>query len=143
MISKKHLLLASLIGLLFPLLLLSCKKDEHPIHQVNTGLTGIWVDPQYTDTLVAFARASSLAQNEYAMCFNADNTCIERKNNGWCGTPPITTADYSGNWTGNDSIVHISVGYWGGTVEYIWKVVSLDYNNLVISVRSTVYHESK
>jgi len=143
MVSKKHLLITSLAGLLLPLLLLSCKKDDHPIHPVNTSLIGIWVDPQYTDTLITYKRANSLVQNEYGICFNPDNTCIERKNNGWCGTPPITTADYSGNWTWNDSIVDISVGYWGGTVEYTWKVVSLDYKNLVVSVKNTIYLEGK
>jgi len=143
MVSKKHLLIASLAGLLLPLLLLSCKKDDHPIHPVNTSLIGIWVDPQYTDTLITYKRANSLVQNEYGICFNPDNTCIERKNNGWCGTHPITTGDYSGNWTWNDSIVDISVGYWGGTVEYTWKVVSLDYKNLVVSVKNTIYLQGK
>jgi len=143
MVSKKHLLIASLAGLLLPLLLLSCKKDDHPIHPVNTSLIGIWVDPQYTDTLITYKRANSLVQNEYGISFNSNNICIERKNIGWCGTPPITTADYPGTWTWNDSIVDISVGYWGGTVEYKWKVVRLDYKNLVMANMSTVYHEGK
>ena len=140
MLNNRLLFTSFLFGLLITLLLLSCKKDEHPLHAVNTTLIGIWVDPQYTDTLMTFTRANGLVQNEYGICFNPDNTCVERKNNGWCGTPPITTDDYSGTWIWADSTVNISVGYWGGTAEYIWKVVRLDYKNLVISTVSADYH---
>jgi hypothetical protein len=74
MASKKYLLIASLVGLLLPLLLLSCKEDEHPLHPVNTSIIGNWVDPQYSDTLITYTRANSLMQNEYGICFNSDNT---------------------------------------------------------------------
>ena len=110
----------------------ACKKSEESINTNPETLIGNWVLPVYNDATTTFARANSLMDNDYGISFQNNGKLIERKNAGWCGTPPITYADYEGNWSGNDSIINIAVGYWGGTSEFTWKIVTLDNNHLTI-----------
>jgi hypothetical protein len=131
------------IVFLFSLAFVSCQKLLDPVETGDPELTGNWINPQYSDTLVTYSKADELIENELGISFNSDNTLVERKINGWCGTPPITTADYEGTWTRNDSIVKITVGYWGGSVDNIWKIITLDNQKLVISVVKSEYHEGK
>jgi hypothetical protein len=132
-----------LCAFLISITLFSCQKDENLSLKGNEGLVGSWISPQYNDTLVTYNRAQNLIENQYGFTFKSDNTLTERQLSGWCGTPPISTADYEGSWTWNDSIVNITVGYWGGKVDYTWKVHKLNEQKLVISIIKTEYHQGK
>jgi len=88
--------------------------------------------PDYNDTLVTFERSHSLISNKYGLSIKTGSDLVERKNSGWCGTPPIHYADFDGSWMVHDSIIYISVGYWGGLAEYEWKIVSLNPDYLTI-----------
>jgi len=46
----------------------------------------------------------------------------------------------NGTWTKNDSIIEITVDYWGGTSEYTWKMVSVDETTLKIFRLEEEYH---
>lgn len=135
----KHIILAFLVCFA----IISCKKDESPEKSKNANLVGNWINPIYIDTLITYERADNLIENQYGMAFNSDNSVIERKNNSWCGTPPIVTSDYAGTWKWNDSIVDISVGYWGGTAEYSWEIISLDNQKLVVTIRNQKFSMAK
>lgn len=67
---------------------------------------------------------------------------IERKNAGWCGTPPIAYADFNGSWAKNDSLIDITVDYWGGVANYHWKIISIDNNNLILCKLKEEYHSN-
>ena len=123
--------------------LISCKKDDDSVLNGNDDLVGNWINPQYTDTLISYSRTDHLIDNEPGFVFRANNTLICRQNSGWCGTPPITTADYDGTWNWNDSVVEINTSYWGGSAKFSWKVISLDEKKLVVWVAKTEYHEGK
>lgn len=125
------------------LALVSCQKDEIPEMNQDKNLIGNWINPIYIDTLVTYEWSEKLIDNQYGISFMPDNELTERKNNGWCGTPPVTTADYQGTWTKSDSIVNINVGYWGGKADYTWKIVSVTNRNLVISIIKAEYHSGK
>jgi hypothetical protein len=114
-----------------------------PAENQDLSLVGNWINPIYIDTLVTFEWSEKLIENQYGISFQADNKLLERKINGWCGTPPITTADYNGTWMKNDSIINISVGYWGGTADYTWKIISITKSKLVISILKSDYHSGK
>lgn len=94
-----------LIILLFAFSLIACEKNNENAAARNDDLIGSWFNPQYNDSITTFERSEGLADNEYGFSFNEDNTFIERKNAGWCGTPPISYADFNGTWTQNDSIM--------------------------------------
>ena len=121
----------------------SCQKDEIPAENQDLSLMGNWINPIYIDTLVTFESSEKLIENQYGISFIPGNKVTERKINGWCGTPPITTADYNGAWAQKDSVVDINVGYWGGTADYTWKIVSITKSNLVITILKSDYHSWK
>jgi len=131
------------LSLLLTLAFVSCQKLIDPVETGNPELTGSWIDPQYADTIVIYTRAGSLVENQYGITFKTGNKLVQRQNSGWCGTPPIVTTDYEGTWTWNDSIVNITVGYWGGTADLSWKVIKLTDQKLVISILKADYHQEK
>ena len=131
------------IVILFSLALNSCRKIETASNADNPDLIGNWVNPEYSDSLITYTKAEKLTENEFGFTFNAGNTLICRQNSGWCGTPPISTADYNGSWSLADSIVKISVGYWGGTADIKWRIIKLEVSKLEISVISSEYHPGK
>ncbi len=130
----------TIIALLFILALVSCQKVADPVFTEKKDLIGSWTDPEYTDTLITYTRAESLVKNHFGVTFKPDNKLIERQLNGWCGTPPTTTADYEGTWKTDGSIVIINVGYWGGTADYTWRIMALNNQKLVISIVKADYN---
>ncbi|HEY6915493.1 MAG TPA: hypothetical protein VI413_12520 [Paludibacter sp.] len=118
--------------LFFSLVVLaSCEKNE-PAMNDSEKLIGSWVNSVLIDTLWKYERAATLKDNNYGISFKEGQVFVERKNAGWCGTPPVAYGDFAGTWTKNDSVINITVAYWGGLVSYQWKVISVDKNNLVV-----------
>jgi hypothetical protein len=128
---------------LLALALVSCQKLVDPVFTGNEELIGSWTDPQYTDTIVSYTRVESLVENQYGITFKPGNKLVERQNSGFCGTPPIITADYDGTWSQKDSIVDITVSFWGGTADYTWKIITLNNQKLVITIVKADYHLGK
>jgi hypothetical protein len=133
-----------IVLLLSALLILGCEKkedetDKGVLKSYNDKLTGNWVNPEMIDTLRKFEKSGSLNESGYGFSFKADDLFIERKNSGWCGTPPISYADYQGTWTTADSIISITVPYWGGTTNYRWKIIEIDDETLMVDVLDEVY----
>ena len=125
------------------LALFSCRKDNIYIQEGNTELIGSWINPQYTDTIVTYSRANNLVENQYGITFQSGDKLVERQNSGWCGTPPVTTADYEGTWNQDGSLVHIKVGYWGGISIQTWKIVSLNNETLTVYIAESSYQQGK
>jgi len=121
----------SLILILIGALSYSCSKDKSNIDPDNL-LIGVWNYSTYQDNAIVYSRNQEFND---APCyrFNADGSLVERKNSGWCGTPPISYADYNGTWTIlNDTIIEINVGYWGGTTTYKLDIEFPDSNSLKV-----------
>lgn len=87
---------------------LGCEKDRITIY--NEGLLGYWITPEY-------------------------GVFLERKNAGWCGTPPITYGDFDGTWMEDeDGFIYITSEYWGGTQDLTFKLISVDEAHLVLEI---------
>jgi hypothetical protein len=112
----------------------ACEKESPITKKSNQEVMGYWVLPVYGDSLITFSRANSLQENGYGIAMLSDQVCIERKNAGWCGTPPITYADFEGSWSLQlpDSLIVISVPFWGGIAQYQWKILSIDNQNMEV-----------
>lgn len=110
----------------------SCEKGVEPNVKSTNELIGNWVNPVAIDSLWKYERANSLNDNGYGFSFSSGNLFVERKNSGWCGTPPISYANFEGVWDWNDSIVDIDVPFWGGIANYRWKIISIDNKSLTI-----------
>ncbi len=113
--------------------LLSCNKKYASLY--DDGLLGYWINPvSVQNTVYTYDRVKKFDKNAYGFAFFADNVFVERKNAGWCGTPPITYKNFNGSWNRQDSIINISVKFWGGINKIKWKIKSLDKDKLTIEV---------
>jgi hypothetical protein len=130
----------SLIVLSF-FLLSACEKNDTPLDG-NEILIGNWINPQTNESTITYDRSLRLQDNNYGFTINQNGKFTERKNAGWCGTPPVSYADFEGNWSRNDSLMNITVGYWGGLADYKWKILSLDDKRLTIVIISQEYSEN-
>jgi hypothetical protein len=116
-------------------ILYSCEKEDPEMENLgqNTGIVGTWVqDIQDADRLW-LTRSDALDPDKYGFTLKGDGDFIEHKNSGWCATPPISYAEFDGTWAAlSDSLLEVTVGYWGGTMTYQIRIVKLDGNQLVI-----------
>jgi hypothetical protein len=121
----------ALILFLLSSLFFSCTKEQIKIDPDNL-LIGVWVFSEYKDDITIFKRDQEFTDND-CLKFNSDGTLIERKNSGWCGTPPISYANYNGTWSiVNDTLVQVKVGYWGGTTSYKLDIESISPTTLKV-----------
>jgi hypothetical protein len=128
---KKLLLLLGLITLV------SCEEKMRGTEDLgeNAGIVGTWVDKGYEDDVRWMERAVELTDSLYGFIIGEDGTFTERKNAGWCGTPPITYDNFDGTWVAlSDSLLEVTVGYWGGTMTYQMRIVYLDLEKLGIRI---------
>jgi hypothetical protein len=123
--------------LIIILALYNCENDGN--YANNGELIGNYGNAVSADTVWIFERTSGLVANEYGFAFKPGNVFIERKNTGWCATPPIAYGDFEGTWHQEDSIINISVEFWGGTANLKWQIISLDKNKLTIYKVSEEY----
>ena len=123
-------------GLLFALLLLgSCAELDYTETMLgeNAGIVGTWVEESREELVTIMERAESLDPDKYGFIIRENGVFIERKNAGWCATPPISYENFEGTWEAlSDSLLEITVGYWGGTMTYQMRILSLDGQSLRI-----------
>ncbi len=118
-------------------LLAGCEKERVKIDPDNL-LLGTWVYTDYINDAAVYTRDDEFTDNP-CYRFNSDGTLVERKNSGWCGTPPVTYADYDGKWTVvNDTLISITSAYWGGTITY-----KLDIEELQPTTLKVVYVQER
>jgi hypothetical protein len=124
------------LALLFVMVILvSCEKEllEMDALGENAGIVGTWIEEGYKGDTTLLKRAGKLNEDAYGFTLNEDGSFIERKNSGWCGTPPIAYDNYGGTWEAvSDSLLNITVGYWGGMMTYQIRIVSLSNEDLAI-----------
>lgn len=120
--------------LLFSLILLlpGCTKDEPFAYPES--LNGYWVNPVYSGQEITFTRSSAFNTNEYGIYFKKNRKLVERKNSGWCATPPVSYSDFEGTWKQNGNRLLLHLSYWGGWMDVEWEIVSLDEEFLIIKV---------
>lgn len=123
---KARILLFSLIGLLF----ISCSNEEL-LEPAAFEISGYWHNGEFSDSTSTFYRTNELSDNQYCFGFEANGKFVERKNSGWCGTPPIAYSEYEGTWTISDSTVNISVPFWGGESQLSWQIIEINNQQLV------------
>lgn len=124
--------LTKIFLLLFSITLIACEETIEPKVDSLNPIIGSWINPQYTDTLWRYERANALKDEGPGFTLKPEWLIVERKNTGWCGTPPITYGNYDGTWAMKDSLITITAEYWGGKADYQWKVISVDDRYLVL-----------
>jgi hypothetical protein len=116
--------------------LISCEKQaglEVDALGENAGIVGSWVQEEHKGDTLLLERAVELDPDNYGFTINRDGTFIERKNNSVGNTWPVSYSNFEGTWEAvSDSLLEITVGYWGGTMNYQIRIVSLEADELAI-----------
>ena len=124
---KKAIITFSLL-----VIIAGCSKESIQVDPDNL-LIGVWNYSDFSGNATVYTRSNDFIDGP-CLKFNSDGTMTERKNSGWCGTPPISYADYPGTWTViNDTLIQISSEYWGGTINYKLDIESIDSDILKAS----------
>lgn len=68
----------------------------------NCAVCGTWTYSGYEQRgpnqyLTVYTRTTAFT-NQAGLQFSGSGQFVERANSGWCGTPPISYADYTGRW---------------------------------------------
>jgi len=124
-----------ILFLLFMVLMVSCEKNTMDLAALgeNSDIVGTWTEDEYKGDTLLLNRSGKLAADRYGFTLEDDGTFIEHKNAGWCGTPPITYDNFDGTWEAvSDSLLNITVAYWGGVMTYQIRIVSVDGARLAI-----------
>ncbi len=104
-------------------------------------LHGTWVYDNFTDDITTLKRTVKLDSSSYGFIFFENGSFLERKSSDWCGTPPISYANFSGTWTlAGENYINISVGYWGGITNYRIEVISISDTELKIKYYYPFYN---
>jgi hypothetical protein len=121
--------------LMLGMILFSCERDlpEAELLGDNREVIGTWVETEYASEVRWLERREELDPDRYGFTLRESGEFIEHKNGGWCATPPISYASFEGNWMVlSDSLLAITVGYWGGTMSYQIRLVSVEQDKLAI-----------
>ena len=105
------------IRILFLFLVLTasaCTKERLPVNYDNL-LLGTWYFSEYVIDISVYKRTASIPDDKPGFIFSEDGTLNQRKNVGWCGTPPVSYGNYDGTWKMlSDTLMQVKVGYWEG-----------------------------
>ena len=128
----------SILILLAIFLFTGCEKEETPYVNENDRLyIGYWEETGRTDSTTLFKRTADLADDKYAFGIFTDGTFIENKNAGFCGTPPITYAQYDGVWLEtSDDTLFVNTSYWGGEMDFNLIIKSVSYSKLEVKMEN-------
>ncbi len=121
--------------LLVLVLLVSCEKGfiEADALGANADIVGTWVETGYEEDVLLLERTENFDPSKYGFTIHEDGTFIERKNTESYTAQSITYDNFEGTWEAlSDSLLNITVGFWGGTMTYQIRIVSLDLENLAI-----------
>ena len=131
----KSKIYSNLLLVIVVILFSSCDKNDY---EESQNFIGCWINPVYTSdvdekTFISFEKTNVLS-DDFGIEFLKKGSLIERKISGWCATPPIIYADYSGNWNIENENIIINVAYWGGIENRIWKIIDVTDTTLKIEV---------
>jgi hypothetical protein len=125
------IIIKSLLIILVIISSMSCKDSIVGLNQHD--FVGVWIQKKSISDTLIFERSKKLSDDLPGYFFSLDEKVVERKNAGWCGTPPITYANYEGEWKLiNNSYLQINVGFWGGTTIYGLELISCSNKTLVL-----------
>jgi hypothetical protein len=111
----------------------ACEKEKIEPIDMPVGLYAIWIENGYDDDISIFEKSGEFDENKYGFQLISNGKFIERKNSGWCATPPIIYENYEGKWSKlSDSLINVETTYRGGTMVFDMEIVSMNQNELKV-----------
>ena len=125
--------IANVFFLLFFSVITACEKENiEPIEMPN-GLYAIWVENGYDEEISIFKKSGEFDADKYGFQILDGGKFVERKNSGWCATPPIAYINYEGEWSKlTDSLINIESPYWGGIIIFQLEIISMNEKELKV-----------
>jgi len=108
------------------ILLSFCKNND-----IFNSLYGIWVANGNEENISIFKKTLRLEDNKYGFIIYPDGEFIER-NSGWCGTPPLSFLNESGQWRKiSENLLKITINReWRNTFQL--EIISANSNELKV-----------
>jgi hypothetical protein len=115
------------------LLLFSCMEEEN-LSTLQSGPVpiGNWSNLEYKENGFVMEKVNKLQENTEGYRFFSNGKLLHRANSSWCGTPPILTDDYEGNWERNGQTIRLEAGFWGGTQIQELRIVDETTSTLLL-----------
>ena len=114
----------------FMMLLGSCERETPDAKVPEELLIGYWISPEYHDSLITYQKADGFDYGP-GFEFRMGGKLTERKNDGWCGTPPVTYGNFDGTYTlSQEGMLEVVSPYWGGIIRTRFAIVSIDQTSL-------------
>ncbi|GLB52570.1 hypothetical protein NBRC110019_16100 [Neptunitalea chrysea] len=105
-----------------------------PAPKIENIIIGSWKYEYHGKDSITLTKVKHLKNNTPGIIFKSDGTLIKRQNIGWCGTPPITYGNFSGEWTKtSDVTLVISHTYWDGTIHKNWMLKNASDKRLLFA----------
>lgn len=133
------------------LLFIACNDEGISPNLANLegseALIGAWEYDSYeqiSDTSYAqvYKKVNKIATENAGITFKQTGAFVSKQNAGWCGTPPISYADFEGNFQVMDkNLIKINSTYWGGKMSYKAEVLELSNRTLKIRPYDYEYKE--
>jgi hypothetical protein len=131
----KRLIFLGIIFTALSQILCSCSKEDAiiPPHQYEKAILGYWNFEDANTEHTIYKHAEDFS-NTPGFKFLEDGRIIDRKNIGFCGTPPITYQNYTGTWEFIDeNTIQVVSHDWTGEVKF--KIYIKELNETFMSVK--------
>lgn len=104
---------------------------EIPNDSAYSNALGTWKLKSIDNDTYIMQKSNTLPEDSYGFTLTSNKKIIERKNIGWCGTPPEVYGSYEGTWESvEDNLLRIKVAYWGGIESYDMRITYVDLYTL-------------
>ena len=117
-----------LVGLLF---CVACNSSD-PVSFQDPSVLGAWGLNSIDDEsgIRVYAKLESLGGDQDGYMFEPDGFLLVR-NAGWCGTPPLSYANFEGSWTEEqDGHLILTYSNWEAMQDYRLEILDLRENEL-------------
>jgi hypothetical protein len=119
--------------------LITCSKQQEDVNQPESAekIIGNWILQDIHNDTFSYNKTNVQAQDRQGITFKNGGKLVETKNSGFCGTPPITYAQYDGEWILNQKDLTIQSAFWGGKMMVKYEILELTKNKLSLKLISS------
>lgn len=102
----------------------------------SDDILGYWVVEKWdSDGTVTYRKVRIIPADSPGLEFIAGGELQDKKNSGWCGTPPISYGFFKGNWEISEkNILSLKSRYWGGSESSRFKIIELTKKEMVLEL---------
>lgn len=117
------------VFLLFPVL----GASQAPESALEDALLQKWVFVEADAETMTYLSSDAFKEDALGIEFLEGGALVVQQNSGWCGTPPISYAHFSGTWKRNSSSeLVLEHEFWGGTTLRTLTIVTLTKDKLIL-----------